>query len=108
MKKVENKQLPEDINGLKNRLNELESLFLESQRQRSRLLVDYNNKIDAINIVENDIAKEKGTYYRISMHIVVILLLLLPPILLLLLLLLTLTLTLLLLLILLLLSLIHI
>lgn len=39
MKKAENKQLTEDINGLKNRLNELESLFLESHRQKTRLLV---------------------------------------------------------------------
>ena len=39
MKKVENKQLTEEINGLKNRLNELESLFLESHRQKTRLLV---------------------------------------------------------------------
>jgi hypothetical protein len=39
MKKVENKQLTEEINGLKNRLNELESLFLESRRQKTRLLV---------------------------------------------------------------------
>ena len=42
MKKVDDKQLLEQINVLKNRLNELESLFSESNRQKTRLLVGYN------------------------------------------------------------------